>query len=993
MNIQGLVAKYNANRANYLNANYNETLLRSDFLDSFFELLGWDIKNHATKPTNQREVILEEGLRANINENTKKPDYTFRLFSERKFFVEAKKPGVSIQNNNDTAKQVRRYGYTAKLKISVLSNFEYLLIYDCSERVEPTDAYSKCLVKSYHYTQYVEKFDEIKSLLGRESVYTGEFDRKWKNIEVQLEQHSVDKLFLSQINDWRKELGAEMHRYKNDITDKELNDWTQDYLNRILFLRVCEDRNIEQYQTLLQFANRNDFPALLNKFREADRKYNSGLFDQPLCGEIIQNISSVFWHIIRQLYYPESPYSFSILSSDILGNIYEIYLTERLAIEEEDVVLKPKPENIDRDIVTTPTYIINEILRQTVVPYTAGKTTREILSMQMADIACGSGAFLLELFQLLQDTLIDYYLQNDRGKLLPIGIGSFKLSFEDKRQILLNCIYGTDKDFNAVEATKFGLLLKLLEGENNASIGQGAAILPDLSNNIHYGNSLIKSDEIEKREQLSTINPFDWGNTKYDIIVGNPPYMKSEDMQQITPYELPIYKRKFTTAYKQFDKYYLFIEQSLELLKDNGLLGYIVPSKFAKVGAALKLRELLQKNRHVKSIVSFGANQIFNSKTTYTCLLVISKQAIGAFDYSEIKNLSEWRVAEKENLPVEPKAIDELDNEVWVLVSPELKGLYEKILSQSIKLEDLVGETNIYNGIQTSANRIYVHEATNIDKKYIYFTFDGTDWKIEKELTRPYFKTSRGEDNLNTYRPFLPNSFVIYPYKRTSTSIEFVEIKELQKEYPFAYKFLNHYKEELSRPTRDIKPDPETADEWYRYGRHQNLDNCDVPCKIIVGVLSVGNKYAVDFHHTLVSSGGTAGYCMITPSEDDSYSIYYIQAILNSKYVEWFASLYGEVFRGGYIARGTKVLKRLPIRKIDFENREDKRRHDEIATIQQELIRIQGEIDKKRNSRRDIVPLQREFNRQKTAIDSALKNLYGLGAGDNSIPLISELFV
>ncbi|MDR1200486.1 MAG: Eco57I restriction-modification methylase domain-containing protein [Tannerellaceae bacterium] len=993
MSIHELVEKYVANRESYLDATYNETLSRSDFLDPFFELLGWDIKNHAAKPTNQREVILEEGLKANVNENTKKPDYTFRLFAERKFFLEAKKPSVSIQNNNETAKQVRRYGYTAKLKISVLSNFEYLLIYDCSERVDANDVCSKCLVKSYHYTEYIEKFDEIKSLLGRQSVYSGEFDKKWKNIELQLEQHSIDRFFLLQINNWRQELGAEIYKYRNDITGQLLNDWVQNYLNRILFLRVCEDRNIEQYQSLLKLADHNDFIALLDKFREADRKYNSGLFDQPLCNEIIQNISSVFWHIIRQLYYPESPYSFSILSSDILGNIYEIYLTERLTVENGDVILKPKPENIDRDIITTPAYIINEILRQTVIPYVTGKTAEDILSMQMADIACGSGAFLLELFQLLQDTLVDYYLQNDSAKLIPVGIGSFKLPFEDKKRLLTNCIYGADKDFNAVEATKFGLLLKLLEDEDYTIIGRVESILPDLANNIYYGNSLIKSHEVEKEAQKHIINPFDWGNIRYDIIVGNPPYMKSEDMQQITPYELPIYKRKFKTAYKQFDKYYLFIEQSLELLKEDGLLGYIIPGKFTKVGAALKLRTLLQENKYIKAIVSFGANQVFNSKTTYTCLLIAGKQASGTFDYSEVKKLFDWKIAEKGTIPVEHKSVNSLDNEVWALVAPEVKGLYDRILFQSVKLEDIVGETNIYNGIQTSANRIYVHKKTNEDSQYVYFILDEIKWKIEKELTRPYYKTSRGEDHLSTYHPFQPNSFVIYPYKRTATSVEFIKIDELKKKYPFAYSFFIHYKEELSRPTRDIKPYPETVDEWYRYGRHQNLVNCDVPGKIIVGVLSVGNKYAIDFSHTLVSSGGTAGYCMITPPDLTPYSIYYIQAILNSKYVEWFASLYGEVFRGGYIARGTKVLKRLPIRKINFDNTTDKKKHDEIVNIQQELIRLQGEMDKKRNSRRDLIPLQRTFERQKDLLENTLKNLYGLGVDDDSIPLISELFV
>jgi transcriptional regulator with XRE-family HTH domain len=92
MTIKQLIEKYQSDRNYYLTNKYNETLLRSDFLDPFFELLGWDIKNNAGKPTNEREVILEEALKANASENSKKPDYTFRLFSERKFFLEAKKP-------------------------------------------------------------------------------------------------------------------------------------------------------------------------------------------------------------------------------------------------------------------------------------------------------------------------------------------------------------------------------------------------------------------------------------------------------------------------------------------------------------------------------------------------------------------------------------------------------------------------------------------------------------------------------------------------------------------------------------------------------------------------------------------------------------------------------------------------------------------------------------------------------------------------------------
>ena len=199
--IHELVERYKANRAYYRTDRYNETQVRSDFLDPLFELLGWDIKNRAGKSTNEREVILEEPLKAGANENTKKPDYTFRLFAERKFFLEAKKPHVNIHEVDPPARQARRYGYTAHLKISVLSNFEYLIIYDASKKVEKNDKNDVARIKKYHYTEYEEKFEELKRLLGKESVYSGHFDEEWKDIEVRLKQWSVDKQFLKQINE------------------------------------------------------------------------------------------------------------------------------------------------------------------------------------------------------------------------------------------------------------------------------------------------------------------------------------------------------------------------------------------------------------------------------------------------------------------------------------------------------------------------------------------------------------------------------------------------------------------------------------------------------------------------------------------------------------------------------------------------------------------------------------------------------------------------
>lgn len=992
MEIKNLIDKYHTNKANYTDSKYNETLLRSDFLDPLFELLGWDIKNTSGKPTNEREVILEEGLKENKSSNTKKPDYTFRLFSERKFFLEAKKPYVKIEADNETAKQVRRYGFTAKLKISVLSNFEYLMIYDTSVKVEKEDVFTKGLIKKYHYTEYAEKFEEIYTLLSKEVVYNGEFDKTWEFIETQLNHFSVDKLFLTQINKWRVELGNEIFNHNKTISEQELNDIVQSYINRIIFLRVCEDRNLEVYQTLLQLATNDDFEALIEKFTKADKKYNSGLFDQLLSNKIIKNVSSVFWKIIKQLYFPESPYSFSVFSSDILGNIYEIFLSEKLSIVAGTIQLIKKPENIDKDIVTTPTYIINDILRDTVIPKCKDKTDKEILALKFADISCGSGAFLLELFQLLNDIVIDYYLKNDTSKLIQTNIDTYKLSFETKREILLNCVFGVDKDYNAVEASKFGLLLKLLEGEDVNSVNKSNPILPDLDSNIFFGNSLINSSEIIERKTLEIINPFDFQDLKFDVIIGNPPYLKVEDMKNITPVELPIYKENFKSAYKQFDKYFLFIEQGLNLLKDDGVLGYIVPSKFTKLGSGKNLRKLLAKNGNLKRIVSFGANQVFKDKTTYTCLLFTTKTSNETFTFTEVNNLTQWKIRDYNSLKFNHKKSSELSDEIWVLVNSDLENSYNKIVSQSTKLIDLVGDENVFNGIQTSANPIYIFTPIREDDIYYYFEKKGKKYKIEKTITKPYFQTSSGEDNLYTYRTFKPNARVIYPYILNGSKVDLISLSDIKIKYKEAYKYLLEFKTVLNNPKRDIKPTPKTSNEWHRYGRHQSLDNCSLAEKLIVGVLSKGNKYAVDVFGTLISSGGTAGYCVVALPQNSDYNIYYIQALLNSKYLEWFCALYGEVFRGGYIARGTKVLNNLPIRIIDFKNKADKKIHDKIAQTQKKLIEINDKIELNSTNKRIVVPLKREFENLKNELDNTLKELYSLGEDDKLIPLIQELY-
>ncbi|MBI2786145.1 MAG: adenine methyltransferase, partial [Legionella longbeachae] len=527
-----LIRKYESNQGYYRSSSYNETQLRVDFLDPLFKLFGWDITNQQNKSTNEREVLVEEGLKHSKNANINKPDYTFRLFSERKFFLEAKKPSIDILVDLEPAKQIRRYGFTARLKISVLSNFEYRAIYDTSGVVTDQDKASDYRLCLYHFKEFEEKFDEINRLLGRESVYSGSFDEVWLQIEEKIQRFSVDDLFLQQINKWRLNLSEQLLLSDSHIDESKLNDLTQSYINSLFFLRVCEDRNLETYQTLLSSSQKRDTASLVKILKDADRKYNSGLFDLEFIDNFLDDPESYIWNIIDELYYPKSPYSFAVFSSDILGNIYEIFLSEKISINNGRAALRPKEDNLDRDIVTTPTFIIGDILRKTLVQYCCGKTDKEILSSRFADIACGSGAFLLEAFQYLQDILVDYYLENDKTKLQQISLNAYKLNYEIKKELLISCIFGVDKDFNAVKACQFGLLLKLLEGESNSTIT--SPVLPILDKNIFYGNSLIDYKQCSEKD-IYSINPLNLNGLNFDIIFGNPPYLSTEDIKKLTP--------------------------------------------------------------------------------------------------------------------------------------------------------------------------------------------------------------------------------------------------------------------------------------------------------------------------------------------------------------------------------------------------------------------------------------------------------------------------
>jgi type I restriction-modification system DNA methylase subunit len=522
--ISELVERFDDQLDSYKNANYNETLTRRDFIDPFFKALGWDIDNEKGYAEAYREVIHEDKVK--IGSATKAPDYSFRLVGgKRLFFVEAKKPSVAVKDDILPAYQVRRYGWSAKLSISIITDFEEFAIYDCTKKPIPTDKASVARIKFITYKEYLKEFDFIWDTFSKERVLKGSFDKFIQGTANKKGTATVDKEFLQSLDSWRTYLATSISWNNKDLDEDEINFAVQQTLDRLIFLRIAEDRSIEPYGNLKIALKQGDYyQNLFSIFKEADDKYNSGLFNfkNDKISKELKVDNKVIKTIINELYYPESPYEFSVLSVEILGSAYEQFLGKVIRITPaHHAKIEEKPEvRKAGGVYYTPQYIVEYIVKNTVGKLIDGKTPEEISKIKIVDPACGSGSFLIGAYQYLLDFHENYYSNKgkpSKGKkdnpLTPEG----NLTTAEKKRILLNNIFGVDIDVNAVEVTKLSLLLKCMEGETSASIAHQLSmfherVLPTLDDNIKDGNSLVDTDFYgnELFEQEKKIKPFNW---------------------------------------------------------------------------------------------------------------------------------------------------------------------------------------------------------------------------------------------------------------------------------------------------------------------------------------------------------------------------------------------------------------------------------------------------------------------------------------------------
>ncbi len=1017
--IERLIERFQENRNVYCSSQYNEAQARIEFIDPLFKALGWDMTNEKGYAEAYKEVIHEDAIK--VGGATKAPDYAFRIGGVRKFFVEAKRPGLNIKEDADAAYQLRRYAWSAKLPLSIVTDFEEFAVYDCRIKPAKTDKASLGRVLYLTLDEYNERWDEIAQIFSQEAILTGSFDKYVQSSKKKRGTAEVDTAFLKEIEAWRDVLARNIALRNAQLSTRELNFAVQRTIDRIIFLRICEDRGIEDYGQLMALRNgTNIYQRLCQIFRRADERYNSGLFhfstekdrlDPPdnltLSLTIDDNLVK---GIIKGLYYPESPFEFSVLPADILGHIYEQFLGKVIRLTPgHHAKVEDKPEvKKAGGVYYTPTYIVDYIVKNTVGKLLEQNTPTKVSSLRILDPACGSGSFLLGAYQTLLDWHQEWYAKHEpekhaKGRSPKVYLGpggEWRLTTPEKKRILLNNIYGVDIDTQAVEVTKLSLLLKVLEGENAETLGKNLRLfheraLPDLGDNIKCGNSLIGPDFYEGRqislldeEERYRINAFDWNAEfphimaagGFDAVIGNPPYVRSVALKE-SNYALWNFCRSHyqSASAREWDIYLVFVEKGLGCLGEKGKLGCILPNKFLNSRVGENLREILSEGRHVERVLTFGAFQIFAGATTYTCLLFLDRQGV---DHSTVARYVGPLGGSRALCPLPEDAkkfwdISKFPTNQLTSIPWDSSVFGAPLLQKLNQWPELQSLADIYKGTGTNADRVYVVEQRGrSDAGTLVFS---REKQAEYLLESVFLKQAlRGRD-ISRYRLQDDQNLLIVPYESTGSRFTLVSEERLVKIAPRTLAYLRECKGRLDKREKGRFK----GERWYCFGRPQNMIRFEVPQKIVIpDVAKQGTCYLDCEGKWLLDTA----YAIVLKPEIE-LDLRFVLAVLNSPLLTYFLRQTGTMLRGGYFRMKTAYLNPFPVRTIDFSDPSDKARHDRMVEFVETMLKLHRNLRAvKTNHEKSLI--QRQIDATDKQIDQLVYELYGLT--DEEIRIVEE---
>ncbi len=942
--IHDLVDRFDRNLAAYKSPAYNETQVRREFIDPFFKALGWDVDNEQGYAEQYKDVVHEDAVKIGVS--TKAPDYSFRIGGVRKFFLEAKKPSVNLKDDPAPAYQLRRYAWSAKLPVSVLTDFEEFIVYDT--RIKPASGDKAAIGRVLYisYRDYVRRWDEIEGIFSRDAILKGSFDKYVESAARKRGTEEVDDAFLAEIEEWRKTLAQHLALRNPRLSQRELNFAVQCTIDRIIFLRICEDRGIEEYGRLQGLLNgASTYDRLKELFYEADFRYNSGLFyfsaDKDRSGAhdtltpSLKMDDKTLKDLLRRLYPPESPYEFSAIPADILGQIYERFLGSviRLTAGHQARVETKLEVRKAGGVYYTPTYIVDYLVKQTVGKLLEGCTPGPrgtAAQLRILDPACGSGSFLLGVYEhLLQWHLAAYEREPEKwskGKSPAIFRHQYgwRLTTTERKRILLANIYGVDIDQQAVEVTKLSLLLKVLEDATADVLAREHAFykeraLPDLAQNIKCGNSLIGPDffnghqmDLFDDEEMLRINAFDWNREfrsilkdgGFDAVIGNPPYgmvFAKED--------LPYLSEQYPVFRSIPDGYVAFVEKAHALLREKGRFGYIIPSAWLGGPRYRSLRAYLL-GLSLETIVLLPYD-IFRDAYIDTLLMTTvqtppkKRHRLRTYEYPKKEKIQEIRIDQLATKFIEQEKWRTAEDQKFVL-NPDLLGLISNLTDRTGHcFRDVV---DMRRGV----------------------------------LFDPALLTNR-KSGPNSYRYFEGN---IYRYTTELVAPHWVEYGPQMSEWPKEFKWFEGERILLRRLVN----------------RKQRL----MASLISETVITNKNLY------TLIPRG----------PESTNYLLGFLNSAILSRL---YLAKVSQATKDDFPQVTIRDILNLPFRAIDFKNSKDKAAHDKMASLVERLMALHKRLPEAKTEH-EKTALNRQILATDEQIDRLVYELYGLT--DEEIALI-----
>ena len=696
---------------------------------------------------------------------------------------------------------------------AVLTNFEETRLYDSHVRKAEEGTVWK---KPLRFTDYVSRFDELW-LLSKYSVMSGALDA----YKAKAGRPPVDKAFLIDLMNCRQILVENIKEKNTSLTSEQIGDCAQKILDRLIFIKNCEDRLIipaeslwKRYKAWQETAIDREIVVFMmdlrNFFRYFDKVFNGKLFEKHPCEDLnIDNV--VFDEIINTLYGDGEHlgYNFNVIPIDVLGQAYELYIGSILQEKQGKAsgleIVKSAARRKDFGIYYTPEPVVNYIVRKTLGKVLEHcKTPEDVSKIKVLDPACGSGSFLIKAF----DVLREWYDNYNRINRVSNTIGTLDAHFlpisNIEERILTQNLYGVDLDQQAVEITILNLSLRAIKTREK---------LPYMADHIRCGNSLIDDQAIVGNKAFKWNKEFKeiMSNGGFDIVIGNPPYVR---VQQLGYTEIDFFKSHYEVAHERIDISLMFFELANKLANKSAKIGFISTTQFMTAEYGRNLRKLLTSKR-IEKFVDFGSLPIFEDAITYPAIIVFSNDAPASFDYYKISALSsslldnlslalDKEVVGITKLQVEPSSLGE---DTWNFSEPAQKEILLKIRSRTNTI--LLGDfANPSTGITTGGDQILL-----LDEATIYLN------RIERGIL---IKTLRGR-NIEPWLIRGAFDYTIYPYELDGDETHLLSLEALETRYPNAYSYLLKNKEGLLK-RKDSRKEVAESKQWYSLIRKGKLD-------------------------------------------------------------------------------------------------------------------------------------------------------------------------